>query len=78
MTTLVNFVALLDEKLIFLVFGVELFLLDLNANSLELRKGSLNGCSGSVNRDLYIILNLLVNGREGLGKLRQLKHRRPS
>ena len=42
MTTLVNFIALLDEELIFLVFGVELFLLDLDANCLELQKGSLN------------------------------------
>ena len=78
MTALVDFVALLDEELIFLVFGVELFLLDLDANSLELRKGSLNRCSGSVNSDLDIFLNLLVDGRKGLSKLRQLERSRPS
>ena len=40
MTALMNFNALFDELLIFLVYGVELLLLDLDANGLELRKGS--------------------------------------
>ena len=61
MTALVNFVALLDQGLAFLVFGVELFLLDLDAKNLEFREGSLDRGSGSVDCDLDIILHLFVD-----------------